>query len=182
MKNYAKKHPHSMGEWGADSKSHVAHMNGGDFRSSEKSAVVAAASAGNARIELVEGDGNITILKEKTPLIEGEIIDAAVMSQNALRAFLDAQIEDAKQNGVLFSLHMKATMMKVSDPIIFGHAVSVFFKDVFEKHGAVLEGLGVDPNNGVGDLLAKVGTLPEAQRDRFLLEIMVDYPSEEQER
>ena len=152
VKNYAKKNPHPMGEWGADSKSHVAHMSAGDFRSSEKSVVVAASSAGDARIEFVDPDGNVSVLKAKTPLLEGEIIDAAVMSRNALRAFLAAQIEDAKQNGVLFSLHMKATMMKVSDPIIFGHAVSVFFKDVFEKHASVLEGLGVDPNNGVGDV------------------------------
>ena len=164
-----------MGEWDADSKSHVAHMSGGDFRSSEKSVVVAASSAGDARIEFVEPDGNISVLKAKTPLMEGEIIDAAVMSRNALRAFLVAQIEDAKQNGVLFSLHMKATMMKVSDPIIFGHAVSVFFRDVFEKHASVLEELGVDPNNGVGDLMAKVGTLPEARKAEIEADIQACY-------
>ncbi len=175
VKNYAKNHPHTMGEWSADSKSHVAHMSGGDFRSSEKSAVVAALSAGDARIELVGVNGNIKVLKAKTPLLEGEIIDAAVMSRNALRAFLDAQIEDTRQNGVLFSLHMKATMMKVSDPIIFGHAVSVFFKDLFEKHGSVLEGLGVDPNNGVADLQAKIGTLPEAQKTEIEADIQACY-------
>ena len=164
VKNYAKKHPHSMGAWGADSKSHVAHMSGGDFRSSEKSAVVAAASTGNSRIELIDGDGNIKVLKEKVPLKAFRLIDAAVMSRNALRAFLDAQIDDAKRKGVLFSLHMKATMMKVSDPIIFGHAVSVFFKDVFDKHAAVFQQLGVDPNNGLGDLHAKITQLPESQR------------------
>jgi len=175
VKNYAKKNPHSMGEWRADSKSHVAHMSGGDFRSSEKSTVVAAASAGNARIELIDGDGSIRVLKEKVPLIEGEIIDAAVMSRNALRTFLGEQIEDAKRKGVLFSLHMKATMMKVSDPIIFGHAVSVFFKDVFDKHGPVLDSLGVDPNNGVGDLVAKIAQLPEAQRAEIEADIQACY-------
>ncbi len=175
VKNYAKKHPHSMGEWRGDSKSHVSHMSGGDFLGSEKSAVVAAASTGNARIELIDGDGNIRVLKEKVPLIEGEIIDAAVMSRNALRAFLDTQMEDAKREGVLFSLHMKATMMKVSDPIIFGHAVSVYFKDVFDKHAAVLEQLGVDPNNGLGDLLAKIVQLPEAQRAEIEADIHACY-------
>lgn len=180
VKNYAKKHPHSMGEWGASSKSHVAHMSGGDFRSSEKSTVVAAASAGNARIELIDGDGNVRVLKEKVPLMEGEIVDAAVMSRNALRAFLEAQMEDAKQKGVLFSLHMKATMMKVSDPIIFGHAVSVYFKDVFDKHAAVFEQLGVDPNNGLGDLHAKIAQLPEAQRAEIEADIQACYANRPQ--
>ncbi len=175
VKNYAKKNPHSMGVWSADSKSHVTHMSGGDFRSNEKSAVIGAASAGDAKIEFVGADGSSQVLKAKTPLIEGEIVDATVMSRRALRAFLEEQVADAKAKGVLFSIHMKATMMKVSDPIIFGHAVSVFFKDVFEKHAAVFEQLGVDPNNGLGDLHAKVSTLPEAQRAEIEADIQACY-------
>ncbi|HAO93540.1 MAG: isocitrate dehydrogenase (NADP(+)) [Deltaproteobacteria bacterium GWC2_56_8] len=162
VKNYAKKNPHKMGAWSADSKTHVSHMDNGDFYGSEKSVTVA--EAGNARIEFVGEDGKTTVLKEKTALKAGEVIDAAVMSRRALRKFFEVQIEDAKEKGVLFSLHLKGTMMKVSDPIMFGHAVTVFFKDVFEKHAATIKELGVDPNNGLGDLYAKIANLPEAKR------------------
>ena len=151
VKQYARNNPHKMGAWSKDSKSHVAYMPGGDYYGSEISTTVAAAT--NARIELVGADGKTTVLKAKTPIQAGEIIDAAVMSAKALRAFFDEQIEDAKKEGVLFSLHVKATMMKIADPIIFGHAVSAFFSDVIEKHGATLKKLGVNVNNGFGDLL-----------------------------
>ncbi|OGW63883.1 MAG: isocitrate dehydrogenase (NADP(+)) [Nitrospirae bacterium RIFCSPHIGHO2_01_FULL_66_17] len=162
VKQYARKHPHKMGAWTPDSKTHVAHMSRGDFRSNEKSVTLTEAT--DARIEFVDQSGKITVLKPKIPLKVGEVIDATFMSRRALREFLAAQIEDAKKQGVLFSIHLKATMMKVSDPKIFGHAVSVFFKDVFDKHGAVLQKLGVDPDNGLGDLYAKIKTLPEDQR------------------
>jgi len=175
VKNYAKKNPHSMGAWSKDSKSNVTHMESDDFRSNEKSVVVSKASAGNARIEFIDKKGNVQVLKEKTPLIEDEIVDATVMSRKALRKFLKEQIKDAKKKGVLFSLHMKATMMKVSDPIIFGHAVSVFFRDVFKKHADVFERLGVDPNNGLGDLYARIASLPEEQRAEIEADIQACY-------
>jgi len=175
VKQYARNNPHKMGAWSKDSKSHVAHMSGGDFYGSEVSTTVAAPT--NARIELVGSDGAVTVLKAKTPLVAGEIIDAATMSRKALRAFLAEQIADAKKQGVLFSLHLKATMMKVSDPILFGHAVSEFFADVFEKDAAALKRLGVNPNNGVGDLLAKVETLPAAERDAIKADITAEYAS-----
>jgi isocitrate dehydrogenase len=162
VKKYARAHPHKMGAWSADSKTHVAHMDASDFYGSEKSVTVA--EAGSFRIEFVGEDGAVTVLKEKTALKAGEIVDAAVMSKRALRAFYAAQIQDAKDKGVLLSLHLKATMMKISDPIMFGHAVSVFFGDVFTKHAAVLKELGVNPNNGMGDLYAKIAKLPEAAR------------------
>ncbi len=173
VKQYAREHPHRMGAWSADSKSHVAYMSGGDFYGSEVSTTVAAPT--NARIELVGRDGSVTVLKAKTPLQAGEIIDAATMSRKALRAFLAEQIEAAKQDGVLFSLHLKATMMKVSDPILFGHAVSVFFADVFKKHEATLKRLGVNPNNGLGDLLAKVETLSDAEKAAIHADIAAEY-------
>lgn len=154
VKQYARKNPHSMGAWSSDSKTHVATMSSGDFRSNEKSVTIT--NAGDVKIELVGTDGNTTTLKEKTTLLEGEIIDATVMSKKALIAFLEEQVADAKEKNVLFSLHMKATMMKVSDPIIFGHAVEVFFKDVFEKHSEILEEIGVEVNNGFGDLVNKL--------------------------
>ncbi|MBI5192136.1 MAG: NADP-dependent isocitrate dehydrogenase [Nitrospirae bacterium] len=168
VKNYARKNPHKMGAWSADSKTHVSHMNTGDFYGTEKSVTVA--EAGTAKIEFVAQDGKTTVLKEKTTLKAGEVIDAAVMSRSELRKFYEEQIQDAKSKGVLFSLHLKATMMKVSDPIMFGHAVSVFFKDVFEKHASVIKELGYDSNNGLGDLYNKIKNLPEAQR----LEIEAD--------
>jgi isocitrate dehydrogenase len=173
VKQYARNNPHKMGAWSKDSKSHVAHMSGGDFYGSEVSTTVAAAA--DARIELVGADGAVTVLKAKTPLDAGEIIDAAVMSRNALRAFFADQIEAAKKEGVLFSLHLKATMMKISDPIVFGHAVSVFFADVFKKHAATLKRLGVNPNNGLGDLLTKIETLPEAEKKAIKADIAAEY-------
>ena len=173
VKQYARNNPHKMGAWSKDSKSHVAYMPGGDFYGSEVATTIAAAT--NARIELVAKDGSVTVLKAKTPLIAGEIIDASVMSRKALRAFLAEQIDAAKREGVLFSVHLKATMMKISDPILFGHAVSVFFADVFQKHGATLTRLGVNPNNGVGDMLAKIETLPEAEKAAILADIDATY-------
>ncbi len=161
VKEYARNNPHPMGEWSADSKSHVPTMSSGDFFHNEKSVTVADATT--VRIEHVAKDGAVTVLKDGLALLAGEVIDGTFMSKKALVAFLADQIEDARSLGVLFSLHMKATMMKVSDPIIFGHAVRVFFKDVFAKHGATLAKHGVDVNNGLGDLLAKVGELPADQ-------------------
>ena len=164
VKEYAKKNPQRMGEWRKDSKSHVASMQSGDFRSNEKSTTIADASAGDARIEFVGENGEVAVLKDKTALQNGAVVDATVINQKALRAFFEEQIEEAKEQGILFSLHLKATMMKVSDPIIFGHAVYVFFKDVFDKHAAVFADLGVDPNNGLGDVVGKIQTLPADQR------------------
>jgi isocitrate dehydrogenase len=162
VKNYAKKNPHSMGAWSPNSKTHVATMDHGDFRSNEKSLTLKEATT--VKIEFVAANGTNSVLKENLSLLKGEIIDATVMSKKALLEFLDAQIKDAKNKNVLFSLHMKATMMKVSDPIIFGHAVKVFFKDVFTKHSAVLEKIGVDVNNGFGDLINKIQNLPDNER------------------
>jgi len=158
IKNYAKKNPHSMGAWSPDSKTHVATMSSGDFRSNEKS--VTLSNATDVRIELVKSNGETTILKDKVSLLEGEIIDATVLSKSALVAFLKHQVADAKASGVLFSLHMKATMMKVSDPIIFGHAMEAYFEDVFAKHGATLESAGINSNNGLDNLLNKLNELP----------------------
>ncbi len=173
VKEYAKQHPHSMGAWSADSKSHVAHMSDGDFYSSEQSAVLEQAS--DVKIEFTDQDGQVTVLKDKTPLLAGEVIDAAVMSRNALRAFYEQEIKDAKDKGVLLSLHLKATMMKVSDPIMFGHAVKVYYQDVFAKYAKVFAGLGVDANNGLGDVYAKIGGLPEAQRAEIEADIQAVY-------
>jgi len=164
VKEFAKKNPHSMGTWTADSKTHVASMSSGDFFSNEKSITIAETSAGDAKIEFVDNNGAVTLLKEKIPLLNGEVVDASVMSRSALRAFLKEQIQDAKEQNILFSLHMKATMMKVSDPIIFGHTVSVFFEEVFEKHATLFAELGVNPNNGLGDVLTKIASLPEEQK------------------
>ena len=164
VKEYAKKNPHSMGEWTAGSKTHVSFMENNNFFSNEKSLTINEAQAGDARIEFVAADGSVTVLKEKTPLEPGEVVDATFMSAKALREFLTEQVADAKAQGVLFSLHVKATMMKVSDPVLFGHAVYVMLKDVFEKHADVFAELGVDPDSGIGDLEAKIKTLPEAQR------------------
>lgn len=160
VKNYARKHPHRMGKWSSESKSHVAHMEAGDFYGSEKSATLS--SAGHLKIELVKADGSVQVLKEKTAVSVGEIVDASVMSRNALAAFVQAQIADAKAQGVLFSLHLKATMMKVSDPIMFGVVVEEFYKDVLAKHADVLRQAGFDANNGIGDLYARLPQLPEA--------------------
>jgi isocitrate dehydrogenase len=173
VKEYAKKNPHKMGQWTADSKSHVAHMSGGDFYGTEKSVVVD--KAGDVKIEFVSADGSTKVLKEKTSLQAGEVIDAAVMSRSALRTFLEKEIADAREQDVLLSLHLKATMMKVSDPIMFGHAVTVFFKDVFEKHAAVLKEAGVDPNNGLGDLYAKIKGLPQEKQAEIEADIQAVY-------
>ncbi|HRX35492.1 MAG TPA: NADP-dependent isocitrate dehydrogenase [Aestuariivirga sp.] len=161
VKNYARANPHSMGAWSSDSKTYVSTMSGGDFRANEKSATLTAAQAGAARIELVKKDGTIAVLKDGVIYHEGTIVDAAFMSARALSDFLTAQIEDAKRKGVLFSVHLKATMMKVSDPVIFGHAVKAFLKPVFDKHEKILKAAGVNPNSGLGDLLGRVAQLPE---------------------
>lgn len=173
VKNYARKHPHKMGAWTADSKSHVSHMDSGDFYGTEKSALIAA--AGDVKIELTAADGSKTVLKEKTPVKAGEIIDAAVLSTAKLKSFLQAQIDDARAQGVLFSVHLKATMMKVSDPVIFGHVVSVFYKDVLAKHAAALKQAGFDPNNGIGDLYAKIQSLPADQQAAITADIDAAY-------
>jgi len=173
VKQYAKKNPHSMGKWSPDSKSHVAHMQAGDFYGSEQSTVIA--KAGNLKIEFVGADGTSQVLKAKTAVQAGEVVDAAVMSVKALRAFYAEAIAEAKRRGVLLSLHVKATMMKVSDPIIFGHAVTVYFQDVFEKHAALFAELGVNPNNGLGDLYAKIETLPAAQKAEIEADIQACY-------
>jgi isocitrate dehydrogenase len=162
VKNFAKKNPHSMGAWSKDSKTHVATMNQGDFFSNEKSVTVSEDT--EVQIIFTDQTGTTTILKDNNPLLAGEIIDASVMSKKALRSFLKEQIQDAKEKGILFSLHMKATMMKVSDPIIFGHAVTTYFNQVFENNGAVLNKLGVESNNGFGDLVSKIKDLPKSER------------------
>ncbi len=161
VKQYAQQNPHSVGAWSTDSKSHVAHMQDGDFYGSEQSVVVA---AGTLSIKLVVEGGTKKTLKEAIPVMEGEVIDAAVMSVSALRAFYAAEIEAAQAEDILLSLHVKATMMKVSDPILFGHAVTVYFKDVFKKYADCFAQLGVNPRNGLGDLYAKIQTLPDDQR------------------
>ncbi|GAA0691326.1 NADP-dependent isocitrate dehydrogenase [Dyella marensis] len=173
VKNYARKHPHKMGAWSKDSQSHVAHMDGGDFYGSEKSATVAQATS--VKIEWTGKDGKSTVLKDKTAISAGEIIDAAVMSRKALAAFVDAQVADAKQQGVLFSLHLKATMMKVSDPIMFGIVVSEFYKDVLAKHADTLKQIGFDPNNGIGDLYARLNALPTDKQAEITADIQAEY-------
>ena len=172
VKEYAKKHPHKMGKWDPDSKTHVSHMDDGDFFSNESSVTISGPSAGCAKIELFNQDMQLTVLKDNVPLQEGEIVDATFMSRKALRKFLAEQIEDAKEKGILFSLHLKATMMKVSDPIIFGQAVEVFFADLFDKYGDVFEELGVNPDNGLGDVYARIESLPEAQREEIEADIL----------
>ncbi len=173
VKAYARKHPHKMLPWSTDSKTHVSHMQGGDFRSNEKSVTIPAATT--AKIEFVGADGKTTVLKEKVVLQAGEVLDATFMSVKALRTFLEQQIEEAKKQGILWSLHMKATMMKVSDPKIFGHGVTVYYKDVFEKHGETFKKLGVDPDNGLGDVYAKIKSLPDDQRKAIEADIQAVY-------
>ena len=162
VKQYAKKHPHSMGVWSPESATRVAHMTHDDFYGTEQSAVVAA--AGSLRIEHTDGAGKVTVFKESVKVLAGELIASSYLSATALRAFYEQEIAAARAEGVLLSLHLKATMMKVSDPILFGHAVSVFFKDVFARHAAQFKALGVNPNNGFGDVLAKIATLPADQK------------------
>ena len=171
VKNYAKKNPHSMGSWSSNSKTHVATMSEGDFFHNEKSLTIE--NATDVKIEHINTNGKKTVLKEKLSLLSGEIIDATVLSKNALLNFLEEQISDAKEKNVLFSLHMKATMMKVSDPIIFGHAVKVYFADIFDKYGETLDQLGVDVNNGFGNLLSKIQELPEAKRNEIEADIKI---------
>lgn len=173
VKHYARKHPHRMGAWSADSKTHVTHMDGGDFYGTERSALID--KAGNVSIEWFGKDGSHAVLKPKTALLTGEIIDGAVMSRRALAGFIDTQIEAAKQQGVLFSLHLKATMMKVSDPIMFGVAVGEFYKDVLAKHADALKQVGFNPNNGIGDLYARIGSLPEAQQAAIKADLDAEY-------
>jgi isocitrate dehydrogenase len=173
VKAFMRKHPPKNYPWPPDSKAHVAHMTHGDFYGNETSVTLSKATV--ARIEFVAGDGKTTVLKEKLPLLEGEILDSTHMDVRALRKFYEEQIEDAKRTGVLLSLHLKATMMKVSDPIMFGHAVSVFFRPVFEKHAAALQVAGVNPNMGLGDLYKKIASLPEAKRAEIEADIQAVY-------
>jgi len=173
VKNFAKTHPHSMGAWSAASKTRVAHMQDGDFYSSEKSAIVS--EAGELRIEHVAADGKTTVLRERVAVQAGEVIDATTMSCAALCAFFERETDAAKAEGVLLSLHLKATMMKVSDPIMFGHAVKVYYRAVFDKHAVVLAEIGADPNNGIGDIYAKIANLPEAKRAEIEADLAAVY-------
>jgi isocitrate dehydrogenase len=173
VKEYAQKHPHSMGEWSADSKSQVVSMQDGDFYSSEKSVIVE--KAGEVKIELIDEQGEVSSLKEFLAVQKDEVIDASVMSCDKLRAFFEQATQDAKEQGVLLSLHMKATMMKISDPIIFGHAVSVYYKDAFEKHADTFEKLGVDTRNGLGDVYAKIASLPDDERNEIEADLQTVY-------
>ena len=173
VKQYARHNPHKMGAWSRDSKTRVAHMTGKDFYGSEVATTIAAPI--NVRIEMVGSDGAVTVLKPKIPLLAGEIIDCSVMNRKALRAFFAEQMDAAKKDGILFSLHCKTTMMKISDPIIFGNCISVFFADVFEKYGATLTKLGVDPDQGMGDLLTRIESLPEAEKAAIKADIQAVY-------
>jgi isocitrate dehydrogenase len=173
VKEFAKQHPHSMGAWSSDSKSHVAHMDGGDFYASEQSAVMTA--EGGLKISFIAADGSETVLRDRVPVQADEVVDASRMDCAALREFYAKQMDAAKDEGVLLSLHLKATMMKVSDPIMFGHAVTVYYKDVFEKHADVFEKLGVDANNGVGDVYTKIAALPDAQRAEIEADLAAVY-------
>jgi isocitrate dehydrogenase len=171
VKQYAKKNPHKMGKWTKDSKTHVAHMAAGDFFGNEKSVTINEKTAGKGKIEFVADGGSVTVIKDKLTLNKGDVLDASKMSCQALRQFFKEQVADAKQKGILWSLHLKATMMKVSDPIMFGHAVRAFFEDVFTKHEKTFAELGANPNNGLGDILAKIKNLPEAKRKEIEADI-----------
>uniref|UniRef100_C6E486 Isocitrate dehydrogenase [NADP] n=1 Tax=Geobacter sp. (strain M21) TaxID=443144 RepID=C6E486_GEOSM len=173
VKEYAKKHPHKMGAWSSDSKSHVSNMSAGDFYHSEKS--VTLKDATTARIEFVDNFGNVTVMKDKLPLQAGEVLDGSFMNVRALRKFIQEQIDDAKAKGVLFSVHLKATMMKISDPVIFGHFVSVFFKDVFEKHAATFKEIGVNADLGLGDLYKKLEKVPAGKKAEIEADIQATY-------
>ena len=175
VKAFAQANPHSMGKWSGESKSHVVHMPDGDFYASERSQVIG--EAGELRIEHVGKDGSVTVLRDSVPVQAGEVIDASVMNTSALRRFFDAQIDEANEQGVLLSLHLKATMMKVSDPIMFGHAVTVYYRDVFEKHAELFDELGVEPNNGIGDVYARIAELPAKQRAEIEADIAAVYES-----
>ncbi len=177
VKNFAKSNPHSMGVWKADSKTHVSAMSGDDFYSNEKSATLSAEQVGAARIELVGSDGSVTVLKDGVKLDAGTVVDATFLSAKALDAFLAEQIAATKKDGILFSLHLKATMMKVSDPIIFGHAVRQFLKPVFDKYGDKLKAAGANPNSGLGEVLARVAEMPErAEIEAEIEKVMADRP------
>ena len=173
VKAFARKHPHKLSPWSADSKAHVAHMQHDDFYGSETSTTVD--RAGEVRYEFVAADGKVTVLKQKMPLVAGEILDATVMHVAPLRRFYEAQLEDAQRQGLLLTLQLKCTMMKVSDPVMFGHAVSVYFQDVFQKHAATLKRLGVNPNNGLGDLSKKIESLPAAEKAQIQADIQATY-------
>lgn len=173
VKAYAKANPHSMGTWSEDSKSHVANMSSGDFYGSERSAEIV--KAGNLRIEHVAKDGAVTTLRENVPVLKNEVIDASVMNIGDLRQYMEAEIENARNEGVLLSLHLKATMMKVSDPILFGHAVKVYYRDVFEKYRKLFVDIGVDANNGIGDVYAKISELPDTERAQIEADIDAVY-------
>jgi isocitrate dehydrogenase len=171
VKNYAKSNPHKMGAWSKDSKTNVAHMKGDDFFSNEKSTTITEKNAGKGRIEFAADDGTVTVLKDNIPLDKGAVVDSSKMSVKALRQLIKNSIKEAKEQGVLLSMHMKATMMKVSDPIIFGHGVTVFFEDVFTKHEATFKELGVNANNGLGDVYAKIKGLPEDKQKEIEADI-----------
>jgi isocitrate dehydrogenase len=173
VKAYARKHPHSMGAWTSSSKTHVSHMSEGDFYGSEQSQTLA--KAGSVRIEHVAADGKVTVLKDKIALLQGEVIDATFLSARALKKFYEQEIEDAKSKQVLLSLHLKATMMKVSDPVLFGYAVEVFFKDLFDKHGETFKSLGVDTTNGFGDVVSKIQSLPADKKAAIEADIKAVY-------
>ncbi|MBU5638875.1 NADP-dependent isocitrate dehydrogenase [Geomonas sp. Red69] len=173
VKEYAKKHPHKMGAWSSDSKSHVSNMSAGDFYHSEKSVTLKEATT--AKIEFVDNLGNVTVLKEKLPLQAGEVLDGSFMNVRALRKFIQEQIDDAKAKGILFSVHLKATMMKISDPVIFGHFVTVYFKDLFEKHEATFKEIGVNADLGLGDLYKKLEKLPAAKKAEIEADIQATY-------
>ena len=173
VKKFAQKNPHTMGAWSGDSKTHVAHMNDGDFYSSEQSHV--AAAAGDLKIVHVAGDGIETVLRDAIAVLDDEVIDASRMDVAALRRYFATEIDAATGSGVVLSLHLKATMMKVSDPILFGHAVKVYYADVFEKHTDTFEQLGVDANNGIGDAYAKIASLPDTDRQAIETDIAAVY-------
>jgi isocitrate dehydrogenase len=173
VKQYAQKHPHSVGQWTADSRSHVAHMESGDFYGTEKSVVIE--KAGEVKIELVAADGSTTVLKAKTMVTAGEVIDGAVMSVKALRAFYAGAIAAAKAEDILLSLHLKATMMKVSDPILFGHGVTTYYQDVFTKYANTFATLGINPKNGLGDVYAKIQSLPAEEQAAIAADIQATY-------
>src|SRR6187200_2305419 len=173
VKQYARSHPHSMGAWSKDSKSHVSSMAAGDFYANEKSAVIK--EGGKLRIELVDASSTVTILKDGVAVTEGDVLGASMLSRRALTEFFTQQIEDAKSKGVLLSLHLKATMMKVSDPIMFGHAVTAYYKDVFDTHAATFESLGVDPDNGIGDIYKKIQSLPPDKKAAIEADLQAAY-------
>ncbi|MCW8797122.1 MAG: NADP-dependent isocitrate dehydrogenase, partial [Chlorobium sp.] len=173
VKQYARNNPHRLRAWDEGSRSHVAHMESGDFYESEQSATMNGAT--DVRIEYVDADGSVTVLKEKVALQDGEVVDTSSMNVRKMREFFADQIEDAKNSGLLLSLHLKATMMKISDPIMFGHCVSVFYKDVFDKHGDTLKALGVNLNNGLGDVYAKIKSLPAEKKAEIEADIQAVY-------